>query len=81
VIVSLLLLAGLLLGRGLAFAYHELLADDPLITATEASWHYADAQQANTRNNRKLVSGSRCATAATQCAPVTSPALWICRTV
>jgi hypothetical protein len=36
VIVSLLLLAGLLLGGGLAFAYQQLLADDPLITATQA---------------------------------------------
>ena len=36
VIASLLLLAGLLLGGGLAFAYQQLLADDPLVSATEA---------------------------------------------
>jgi hypothetical protein len=36
VIATLFLLAGLLLGGGLAFAYHELLADEPLVTATDA---------------------------------------------
>jgi len=36
VIAAPLLLAGLLLGGGLLFAYHQLLADDPLVTAAEA---------------------------------------------
>jgi len=35
-IASLLLLAGLLLGGGLAFGYQQLLADDPLVSATDA---------------------------------------------
>jgi hypothetical protein len=36
VIARFFLLTGLLLGGGLAFAYELLLADDPLVTATEA---------------------------------------------
>src|SRR5262249_17984258 len=84
VIASLLLLVGLLLGGCLAFAYHELLSDDPLVTATEAqlplrrrpAGEFEKQSQA-----RFFVSGCRCAKAATQCAPATSPALWTCRTV
>ena len=36
VIASFLLLVGLLLGGGLAFAYQQLLADDPLVATMEA---------------------------------------------
>src|SRR5262249_40455177 len=73
VIASILLLAGLLLGGGLASAYHQLLADDPLVTATEVQLTLRKRPAGEYEKHRKLVSGGRCARAATQCAPAISP--------
>jgi hypothetical protein len=78
VITSLLMLAGLLLGGGLAFAYHQLLADDSLVIATDAqltlrrrpAGEYEKQSQA--RFWLSLCDGG---------APATLPALSRCKTV